>query len=293
MIIMKKLFKQRALVAYFALAYSIAWGGIVIINYFTESEAFGGEGVLSEGVSFPLMLVWLAMLAGPALAGLAMARIIDGKEGLKKLFQSMFRWKVNIRWYAAALLIFPVLLVAITYSLTPFSSNYTPGLMIATGIAGGIIGGFFEEIGWTGFALPKLQLKYTPFFASISLGFIHTLWHFLPDYLGGINFYQEFYFLHFLLWIIALIAFRVIAVWIYNRSKSVLLAALAHGSFTGSQLVLGPPDVTAAQSVLWYGVFTFLLSFVAVLVIISDEKFFFKRVRRGKHRKISFQPGMG
>ena len=287
---MKTFFKQHPLITYFALAYSIAWGLILIMNYVTRSGAFEGEGVLSEGVSSSLMLVWMAMLAGPTIAGLTMARIVEGKKGLKRLVRSMFRWRVDIRYYAIALLIFPGLLVLIMYSLTPFSSNYTPGLMIATGIAGGLIGGFFEEIGWTGFALPKLQLKYTPFLASLILGFIHTVWHVFPDYLGGINFYGEFYFLHFLLWIIALIAFRVIAVWIYDRSGSVLLAALAHGSFTGSQLVFGPPEATAAQSVLWYGVFTFLVALFAVVVMVADQKLFFRKTGSKKHRKTFFNP---
>ena len=71
----------------------------------------------------------------------------------------MFNWKVSIRWYAAALLIFPALLVPIIYSFALFSSNYCPGLLIGTGIAAGLIGGFLEEIGWTGFALPKNSIK--------------------------------------------------------------------------------------------------------------------------------------
>jgi len=290
---MKALFRKHPLIVYFAMAYFIAWGLIVLINYLTSFGAFQGEGVLKEGVSSSLMQVWLSMLAGAAIAGILMTGVVDGKEGLKRLFASMFRWKVNVRWYAAAILIFPALLVVIIYAFSSHSSNYTPGLMIATGIGGGLVGGFLEEIGWTGFALRKLQWKHTPLYASLLLGFVHAVWHLFPDYLGGINFYQEFYFIHFLLWIIALIAFRFIAVWIYNGSRSVLLAALAHGSFTGSQLIFGPPDVTAAQSVLWYGVFAFLLSLAAVVVLVTNQKLFFRRVRRGRHRRISFQHGMG
>lgn len=280
--------------AYFTLAYVIAWGLIVVINAFTSSGAFEGGGVLSEGVSVPLMLVWLSMLAGPTIAGLLLTRAVDGATGWKRLFLSMVRWRVSPRWYAAAVLIFPALLMAIIFPLVAVSPNYTPGSMLMTGIAGGFIGGFFEEIGWTGFALRKLQLKYTPFLASMILGFVHALWHLFPDYLGGISFYQEFYFLHFLFWIIALTAFRVIAVWIYDRSQSLLLAQLAHGSFTGSQLVLGPPDVTAAQSVLWYGVFMFLLCLVATVILVADQKFFFRKVRGvSRRKKVAFQAGAG
>jgi membrane protease YdiL (CAAX protease family) len=272
---MKAFIRRYPLVTYFALAYFIAWGPIFLINYLAPGGVFQGEGVLSDGIRGPVLLVWLAMIIAPPVAGLLMTAIVEGKAGVKKLFQIMFRWKVNSRWYMS-LLIFPALLVPILYGLVFVSPNYTPGLMVAGGIFAGFVGGSLEEVGWTGFALRRLQLKYTPFFASVILGFIHTLWHFFPDYLGGIGFYKEFYFFHFLLWIIALIAFRFIAVWIYNHTNSLFLAQLAHASFTGSQLVFGPPAVTAEQSVLWYALFTTGLCVVAAVVIVSDEKLFFE-----------------
>lgn len=290
---MKEFVKSHPLITFFVLAYAIAWGLILLIDYWTGFGAFRGEIGLNEGVSSSLLLVWLSMLAGPSIAGIVMTSILDGKEGLRRLFSSMFRWKVSLWWYAAALLIFPVLVAVIIYSFAGHSENYAPGLMIATGIAGGLIGGFFEEIGWTGFALPKFQVKRTPLYTALMLGFIHTLWHLFPDYLGSISFYREFYFIHFLLWIIALIAFRIIAVWIYDRSGSMLLAGLAHGSFTGSQIVFGPPEVTAAQSVLWYGVFAFLLSLIAVMIMIADQRLFFRKLGRRRNRNVAVLPEIG
>ncbi|HET9487232.1 MAG TPA: CPBP family intramembrane glutamic endopeptidase [Chryseosolibacter sp.] len=288
---MKALIRRYPLVTYFALAYSIAWGPIFLINYFAPDDVFQGEGVLSEGIRGPVLLMWLAMIIAPPVAGLLMTAIVEGKTGLKKLFQSMVRWKVNPRWYLS-LLIFPALLVPILYALVAVSPNYTPGLMVVGGIVAGFVGGSLEEVGWTGFALKRLQLKYTPFFASVILGFVHTLWHFYPDYLGGIDFYEEFYFLHFLLWIVGLIAFRFIAVWIYNHANSLLLAQLAHASFTGSQLVFGPPSVTAEQSVLWYALFITGLCVVAAVIIVSDENLFFESGPGRPHQKgVAFGTG--
>jgi membrane protease YdiL (CAAX protease family) len=271
-------FKRYPLLAYFALAYSVAWGGILMINFYSGFHLFHGESVLSKGISGKLMLVWLVMLSAPCIAGLFLKRIVDGKEGVKQLFSSISRWKVSIRWYAAALVIIPALLVPIIYSFVLISKNYSPGLMVATGIGAGLIGGFFEEIGWTGFALPKLQSKFTPFVAGIILGIIHTVWHLLADYLGGISFYKELYLFHFLLWIITLTAFRLLAVWIYNHSKSLLLAQLTHASFTGSQLIFGPPAVTPTESVLWYGAFAVALCIVVSIIIRKDKKLFFQKL---------------
>ena len=272
---MKSFLKKHPLAAFFILAFGISWSGILLIIFYSGTSLFRGEDVLSKGISGQLMYIWLIMLAGPAFAGLLVKRIADGKDGFRQSLSLMFNWKVSIRWYAAALLIFPALLVPIIYSFALFSSNYYPGLLIGTGIAAGLIGGFLEEIGWTGFALPKLQLKYIPFTATIILGFIHTVWHLLADYLGGISFYKGYYVLHFLLWLIALTAFRLIACWIFNHTNSLLLVQLAHASFTGIQFVFGPPAATASESVLWYSVFTAALCMVTIIIILKDKNLFF------------------
>lgn len=271
-------FKRYPLFGYFILVYFIAWGGILLINFCYGFHLFHGESVLSKGISGQLMFVWLVMLLAPFLAGLFLKRVMDGQEGVKQLFSSMSRWKVGTLWYLAALLIIPALLVPIIYSFVLLSKNYAPGLMFATGLGAGLIGGFFEEIGWTGFALPKFQLKYTPFVAGIILGIIHSVWHLLADYLGGISFYKELYLLHFLLWTITLTAFRLLAVWIYNHSKSLMLVQLTHASFTGTQLIFGPSATTPTEAVLWYCAFAVALCIVVSIIIINDKKLFFQKL---------------
>ena len=275
---MKQFLKHHPLITFFILAYSLAWGGTLLINFSSGFSLFHGESVLSKGISGQLMFVWLVMLTAPAIAGVFLQRMLDGKEGVKRLFASIGRWKVSIRWYAAALLIIPVLLVPVIYSFVLVSKIYSPGLMVATGVGAGLIGGFFEEIGWTGFALPRLQLKYTPFAAGIILGIVHTFWHLLADYLGGISFYKDLYALHFFLWIVALTAFRLLAVWIYNCSGSLLLAQLAHASFTGSQLIFGPPGVTSAGAIAWYAVFAIALCVVVTFIVFKNKYFFFQKI---------------
>ncbi len=69
-------------------------------------------GVMQEGIS-PTFIV-LAMLGGigPSLAGIVTTAIVDGKEGLRDLFARSGRWRVGIGWYAAALLITPLVALA-------------------------------------------------------------------------------------------------------------------------------------------------------------------------------------
>ena len=277
----KTFIRSRSLSFYFILAYAISWGGFLLSFGPDGFQIFQGESVLSQGFSErQSFIVWLGMLAGPSLACLLLTGIVDGKPGLKRLVLSMLKWNVNIKWYIAALFMTPTLLVLILYGLMFISPDFSPGLLLGFGLAVGLIGGFFEEIGWTGFAQTKLQLYYSPLFAGIILGVIHAIWHFPADYWGGISFYGEFYVLHFILWIIALIAFRLLSVWIYNRSNSLLLAQLTHASFTGSQLVFWPPAVSSAESVFWYMIFTFALCIVVAIIVIKEKNSFIHNIRK-------------
>ena len=272
----KSFIRLNSLLFYFILTYSISWGGIFLALGPAGFQIFSGEKVLSQGLSTQLVFIWVSMLAGPTIACLLLTSLIDGMEGIKKLFLSIIHWKVHIKWYAAALLLIPGALVTLLYVLSFISPKFSPNFSLGLGIPIGLIGGFFEEVGWTGFALPRLQSKFTPFVAAFILGFIHTIWHFIADFLGGIAFYKEIYYLHFLLWIIALIAFRILAVWIYNQTLSVFLATLAHAGFTGSQLVFGP-IVTGVETIVWYSVFTVALCTIAATIILKNKKMFFHK----------------
>src|SRR5688572_20263440 len=101
---MKKLIQKHGLITYFFLAYFISWGGILLSFGSEGIRIFPGENVLTEGFSRQLLFIWLAMLAGPGIAGILVARIVDGKKGLQKLFASIINWNVHIKWYAALLI---------------------------------------------------------------------------------------------------------------------------------------------------------------------------------------------
>lgn len=271
---LKYFIHRHSVLVYFILAFFISWGGILLIIGPGINQLFEAEPIQIQMVSGQILLVFLVMLAGPSIAGLFMAGIIEGARGPRELISMVFNWKVNIIWYASALLIIPAVLLAILYLFTIFSPKFSPGSALGIGIIGGLMAGFFEEIGWTGFALPKLQLKYSPLIAGLIIGVVHTVWHLLADVWGGFGFYGDLYLLHFILWIIALTAFRLLVVWIFNHSRSLLLAQLTHASFTGSQLIFSPPSLSAAEAVTWYAVFTLALCIVVSLIIVRDRKLF-------------------
>src|SRR5215211_3876081 len=142
----------------------------------------------------------------------------------------------------------------------PVRGGYPPIFLFAGGPV-------FEEIGWRGFALPRLQLLHGPLVGSLLLGVLWALWH-LPLFLIPSWDTPHGSLLDVALFIIWAVAITVIFTWVFNNTKgSVLLAILAHGSVNSASVaVFGlfpAPAVTG-------GITNFVIGFgVAALVIVA------------------------
>ena len=170
-------FLQRHPVAsYFALTYAMSWAGALLI---AAPNLLRGQAV-SQMRGLPM---FPAMLVGPSAAGVALIRIVNGKDGLKDLFSRMRRVRVGV-WYATLLIPPASILVTLFCLRTFYSPVFTPNHFL-TGILFGFPAGFFEEIGWTGYALPKLIGKHSVVAPAILPGLLWGIWH-LPvvNYLG-------------------------------------------------------------------------------------------------------------
>ena len=190
------------------------------------------------------------MLAGPSVAGLLLTGLVDGRAGFRELLSRLLRWRVGARWYAVALLTAPLLMTAIPFALSLISPVFLPGIvttddkasLLLVGIVAGLLVGFFEELGWTGFAVPRLRLRYGVLATGLIVGLLWGAWHFLVtsgssgSSSGALS--------------LALScpcssspvlpAYRVLMVWVYDRTESLLVAMLMHASLTASTLILQP-----------------------------------------------------
>lgn len=258
--------ERHTVAAYFITAYTISWASISLA---VAPKFLRGETLQLADA----MLMFLSMLAGPSIAGIVMTTVTKGKTGLRELFSRMGRWRVGLRWYAAALLIPPVLITAVLLTLSALvSPDFTPGFN-ALGIIIGLVAGFFEEIGWTGFALPRLQQKYSALGAALLIGVLWSSWHLLADYLGSSVTLGAFWLPHFFaMMILAMTAMRVLIAWVYNNTKSVLLAQLMHASSTGFLAALGPSPISPANDTLWYTIYALVLWAAVAAVVATHGK---------------------
>jgi membrane protease YdiL (CAAX protease family) len=150
--------------------------------------------------------------------------------GVGGLLRRMVRWRVGLRWYAVALLL-PVVLSLAATSLNVFMlgarapssaelggwSNLFTLFAIMLLVPG--FGGAWEEPGWRGYALPRLQSDRSALLASLILGVLWAFWH-LPLMMVGQAAWSD---------LVQIVAVSVVFAWVFNNANgSVLIVMLMH-----------------------------------------------------------------
>jgi membrane protease YdiL (CAAX protease family) len=204
----KSFVKHHPLVTYFVLAYALTW---MLAPLLTISLLLGVAGLMM-----------------PAVAAIVVIAMTEGKPGLKSLWQRLKLWRVGLRWYVVALGL-PVLLSAIVVALSillgapaqvEFSSVSLLTLIVFVLVVG-------EEIGWRGYALPKLLQSHSAITASVILGVLWGGWHLPTFFLPGAP-QAGIPFVAFLLFTTGA---SILFTWLYlHTGGSLLIATLFHGA---------------------------------------------------------------
>jgi uncharacterized protein len=246
-------------ITYFVLTFVVSWLGAFAV---AAPHLLRGEVV----PKFAGLMMFPAMLLGPSAVSIFLTRFDDGNNGRRDLFSRMRRVRVSPRWYAA-LLIPPILVLTVLHLMKTLVSPVFAPNRFFIGAGFGFVAGYFEEIGWTGYAFPKMRRADNALAPAILLGLLWGAWH-IPviDYLGTSTPHGVCWFPFFLAFTAAMTAMRVLIAWIYSNTNSVLLAQLLHASSTGSLVIFSPPGVTAAQESLWYAVYAAVLWLVVAVV---------------------------
>jgi membrane protease YdiL (CAAX protease family) len=222
----------------------------------------GSMRAVDAFILFPMLVISVALV------GLTWARVVEGKEGAKLLLARVRLWRVGVRWYFTALLIPPALILGVLGSLRAASPDFTPGFF-SWGVLIGLFPGWMEEIGWMGYLFPQLRRRHSALASAVLLGLLWGCWH-LPviNFLGAAGPHGTFLFPYFVAFTAVLTAMRVLMVWVYNHTGSVLLMQLMHASSTGCLILFSPPHVSAANEAIWYGTYAVAL-WIAVAVVVA------------------------
>ncbi|MEW6515329.1 MAG: CPBP family intramembrane glutamic endopeptidase [candidate division FCPU426 bacterium] len=245
---MSKLFKNYPLPAFFLLAFFFSWASWSLLIATTP------PGKMMETGPSPAFLA-IALLGGmgPSLAGMAMAGLLEGKAGLRGLLSGLTRPQGGLRWYLVSLFTVPLLSLAVLGLFYLLHHSLPLGDLrsrLGLGLTWPLFSSLGEELGWRGFALPRLQQRFKPAGSALAIGLLWGVWHLPADYLGignqGLLFILNFV----ILGPVMLTGFSVLMTWVYNRTKGDLLAmVLFHYSITFSAIVLTVPGLAGTEGV--------------------------------------------
>jgi membrane protease YdiL (CAAX protease family) len=284
--------KRHPVLSYYVLTFAISVGGGLILT------APGGIPGSAEQVAALFPIAFLILYAGPVISGPVMTGIVYGRAGLRELLARLLRWRVGARWYAVALLTLPLLMVAAYVPLSFMVPGFLPRIvasgagaspmlsafgigadntagMVLFGIVAGLIFGFLEELGWTGFATPMLLRDHGVLATGLIVGALWGAWH-VPitiwmtgDPSGAFS--PPLFLPPFVFYVVALPAYRVLMVWVYDHTESLLVVTLMHASLIACTLVILAPVVTGGMAlVIYWLVLAAMLWLVVAAVAVAN-----------------------
>jgi membrane protease YdiL (CAAX protease family) len=237
--------RNHRLISFFVLAYVLAWWSWPLYQFdIWPRQAFNAVGVL--------------------IAAIVVIAVAEGKAGFRDLGQRMIRWRVPWYFYAFALGL-PVL---VRFAATLINNGPAPdwpnlawtsfGLAFLIRLINPMDGPLAEEPAWRGFAVPRMQSRWSPLRSAVVLGVLVALWHLpLVGDTGWIGLATTF-------------VITIVYVWLFNRTGgSVLLVLLFHnaqGFIRFGDLGYGGSDL-ARQELIEF----FAWTVVAVALIVLDR----------------------
>ena len=241
--------RRSPLASFVVLAYVLSWAWMLPL--------VAAGDVVRKGVGWP---THFPALLGPALAALVVTSLVWGRAGVHDLLARIVRWRLPLRWWAAALSPAAFFGVALVVALAAgkvssgsdfgrYSGLSAIGVVPVWAIV--ILITFGEEVGWRGFALPLLQRRHSALVAALLVTPIWAVWH-LP-YFFTVTTYRGFPPAGYVGFVFGLACGSIVLTWLYNRSGgSILACAVWHGLYncaTGTAGATGTiQGVTSASS---------------------------------------------
>lgn len=288
--------RRHPLVSFFVLAYAVTW-------LLWAPLVIAGVPAFSESRHIPSPAALPAVAIGVTGTAVFMTALTQGRAGLRRLLQRLTCWDVGLGWYLVALLLIPVCELLITAAVTGpgVFGALTPSALAVYPLAffsHFVFGPLFEETGWRGFALPRIQHRFGPMRGSLLLGLLWAGWHFflyVPSWIGGgalVGIVDAGMFVAFT------VTVSVLFTWLSNNTRaSLLLVMLLHGSVNGTatyvQLLADRGVISADAAVFSAGLGALLTTTLVALLLawLTRSRLSYPRYRYEAEHLDLGQPG--
>ncbi len=233
--------QAHPITTFYLLAFVISWSGWV--------PSLGA----SAGIAFFRHPVWIVCLILPALGPALAAKFTTEWQGQTSVpIRNLFRWRVSPKWYVVAVCL-PLLVVGVANGLSSLISpsvDLAPehGAKLAIFLLISLAVNPWEEVGWRGFALQQLQMRYSPLTATLLVGILWGVWH-LPIFFiheGP----MQMAMIPFWPWFLGILGWSMVMTWLFNHAgSSLLICALCHVAGNGFGALLGTDSFWALSLV--------------------------------------------
>ena len=267
---------MRSVLKFFTLTYIVSW------TVWIAAAAILRADPRSSGLAAISGLLYLLGVFAPALVALALTARADGLAATLDLLRRTVKWSVSARWYAfaigymAAIKIAAALLLRITTGAWP-AFGPEPLYIMAIAIPFSTPAQAGEEIGWRGYALPRLSARLGLSLASVALGVIWACWHLPFFFIAGTDKSGQ----SFPVYLLGGTALSVAMAWLYWRTNgSLLLTMLMHAAVNNTKDIVPSAVATTTNA------FSFSSSRVAwltVAILWTCAAYFLVRMRGVKN----------
>ena len=217
---------------FFVLTFAVTW-----------SLWLGAWAISRRSASYPppgvgTVLFYLGVFA-PAFVATWMTHRREGSKGVTALLNCLVQWDVGLRWYALALGYFAAvkLVAALIHRIAagawPRFGSESIFLMVgAIMLSTLLFSQSGEELGWRGYALPRLAARLGLGAASVVLGLIWAVWHLPLFFIPGIETTGQ----SFPLYALGVTALSVAIAWLYaNTNGSLFLTMMMHSAINNTK----------------------------------------------------------
>jgi len=267
-----KFIHKNPIVSFFILALIMGTGVIFLVF----------QGLIPAGFA-------LSSALSATIAGIAMTAILDGKAGLKLLFRRVFIWRVGIGYWLFALF-FLVPAILLGSLANPYFNGNSLSLndlkisldILPMFIVFFIVAGLGQDLGWTGFLLPRRQARHSALASAMIRAGLILVWHLplllfsrlqptaIPDFPYGEWILQKGFLITLLSMAILSLPWSIFFTWLFNNTKgSILLVAAFHGSEIWLAYLMGT-DSKKLDNLWGYGL-VMLITAIIIVIITGPE----------------------